>query len=240
MSRSLAIGVRDVYDCVKLSCRCRKVDRVAVVAHPWRQISASTVVLWLFGPVSDGSGGDGGGVRAELESCQRSVGVGALLTDWNAFARFAYARSTRAATAAAVVAFVIYQRADITPSEPRAALVRSSPITALGRAFDALLTARRRSALYRARSRNMSLVNGKLGAMNGHIQTASESKQPLADTCICNRPRSLVICRRCGYETEGRVRTTCLAHPNRQALMDQEVCPVCRASTLQEVRKNSN
>ncbi|XP_060062611.1 uncharacterized protein LOC132543158 [Ylistrum balloti] len=52
--------------------------------------------------------------------------------------------------------------------------------------------------------------------------------------CICNRDIKTILCRSCGMTFKGRVRRTCLMHPNNIHLMDLECCPNCKASHIKE------
>ncbi|OWF54328.1 uncharacterized protein CG13380-like [Mizuhopecten yessoensis] len=52
--------------------------------------------------------------------------------------------------------------------------------------------------------------------------------------CICNREMKTVLCRSCGMTFKGRVRRTCLLHPNNIHLMDLDCCPNCKASHIKE------
>ncbi|VDL80568.1 unnamed protein product [Nippostrongylus brasiliensis] len=59
---------------------------------------------------------------------------------------------------------------------------------------------------------------------------------PLKNTCICDRPKAHVICKRCGYECEGRVQLVCDVHPTTLSLMDLRECanPICRSIQIFE------
>ncbi|XP_012279950.1 uncharacterized protein CG13380 [Orussus abietinus] len=47
--------------------------------------------------------------------------------------------------------------------------------------------------------------------------------------CLCDRPRSHVLCRVCGFLTWGRIRYACPLHPLTLFLSDLTQCPCCRA-----------
>ena len=49
--------------------------------------------------------------------------------------------------------------------------------------------------------------------------------------CICNRPQQVVMCQKCGYCGEGRIRLPCPSHPSVTFLLDFAVCPNCKAGT---------
>uniref|UniRef100_A0A8R1DHP7 Uncharacterized protein n=1 Tax=Caenorhabditis japonica TaxID=281687 RepID=A0A8R1DHP7_CAEJA len=55
--------------------------------------------------------------------------------------------------------------------------------------------------------------------------------------CICDRKKTHVVCKRCGYECVGRVQITCGAHPLILALNDLRECPnpVCHSVQLLEI-----
>ncbi|CAO4369556.1 unnamed protein product [Caenorhabditis nigoni] len=54
--------------------------------------------------------------------------------------------------------------------------------------------------------------------------------------CICDRKKTHVVCKRCGYECVGRVQVTCGQHPLILALNDLRECPnpVCHSVQLLE------
>ncbi|CAD6194113.1 unnamed protein product [Caenorhabditis auriculariae] len=56
------------------------------------------------------------------------------------------------------------------------------------------------------------------------------------DGCICDRAKTHVLCKRCGYEGFGRVQIVCGAHPLMLALNDLRECPnpLCRSIQLVE------
>jgi len=63
---------------------------------------------------------------------------------------------------------------------------------------------------------------------------ASENIAPMGEQqggqCICSRPKSKVICQRCGYFAEQcRARRSCPTHPKLINLMDLSECPKCRS-----------
>ncbi|CAI2349195.1 unnamed protein product [Caenorhabditis sp. 36 PRJEB53466] len=55
--------------------------------------------------------------------------------------------------------------------------------------------------------------------------------------CICDRKKTHVVCKRCGYECVGRVQITCGQHPYILALNDLRECPnpVCHSVQLLEI-----
>lgn len=54
--------------------------------------------------------------------------------------------------------------------------------------------------------------------------------------CICDRKKTHVVCKRCGYECVGRVQVICGQHPLILALNDLRECPnpVCHSVQLLE------
>nr|CDJ89466.1 Hypothetical protein CBG13181 [Haemonchus contortus] len=59
---------------------------------------------------------------------------------------------------------------------------------------------------------------------------------PQKDICICDRPKTHVVCKRCGYECIGRVQLVCDVHPTILSLMDMRECanPICRSIQIFE------
>nr|XP_014280629.1 uncharacterized protein CG13380 [Halyomorpha halys] len=45
--------------------------------------------------------------------------------------------------------------------------------------------------------------------------------------CICDRPKTKIMCTNCDYVSFGRVRRTCNLHPYVTYLMDLIQCPKC-------------
>ncbi|GMS88076.1 hypothetical protein PENTCL1PPCAC_10251, partial [Pristionchus entomophagus] len=63
-------------------------------------------------------------------------------------------------------------------------------------------------------------------------------RQPKAsDGCICDREKTHVACKRCGYECSGRLALVCPLHPMQMNLMDLTACPnpLCHSVQLYEV-----
>ena len=64
----------------------------------------------------------------------------------------------------------------------------------------------------------------------GQMPSNRLSSQPRVDkyttshTCICQRPRQLVMCQHCGETFEGRVKRTCSTHPSVTYLLDVVAC----------------
>ncbi|EFO86872.1 hypothetical protein CRE_04676 [Caenorhabditis remanei] len=60
--------------------------------------------------------------------------------------------------------------------------------------------------------------------------------------CICDRKKTHVVCKRCGYECVGRVQVTCGQHPMILALNDLRECPnpVCHSVQLLEFDEFGN
>lgn len=79
------------------------------------------------------------------------------------------------------------------------------------------------------------IVNGPRGPLSRPNAFCAVSF-PLKDTCICDRPKSHVICKRCGYECFGRVQLVCDMHPTSLSLMDMRECanPICRSIQIFE------
>eukprot|EP00092_Neocalanus_flemingeri_P094522 GFUD01120210.1.p1 GENE.GFUD01120210.1~~GFUD01120210.1.p1 ORF type:complete len:178 (+),score=55.36 GFUD01120210.1:56-535(+) len=65
--------------------------------------------------------------------------------------------------------------------------------------------------------------------------------QPRVDmsstTCICHRPRQLVMCQHCGETFEGRVNRTCPTHPSVTYLLDVVACIGCKMSNLEDLKE---
>ncbi|PAV57266.1 hypothetical protein WR25_04692 [Diploscapter pachys] len=59
---------------------------------------------------------------------------------------------------------------------------------------------------------------------------------PDENTCLCERPDSHVVCKRCGYETRGRVQIVCPQHPTKLFLTDLRQCPepLCKSMQILE------
>ncbi|GMT18475.1 hypothetical protein PFISCL1PPCAC_9772, partial [Pristionchus fissidentatus] len=57
------------------------------------------------------------------------------------------------------------------------------------------------------------------------------------DGCICDREKTHVACKRCGYECTGRLSIVCPLHPMQMNLMDLTACPnpLCHSVQLYEV-----
>ncbi|WKX99850.1 hypothetical protein Q1695_014600 [Nippostrongylus brasiliensis] len=79
------------------------------------------------------------------------------------------------------------------------------------------------------------IVNGPRGPLSRPNAFCSVPF-PLKNTCICDRPKAHVICKRCGYECEGRVQLVCDVHPTTLSLMDLRECanPICRSIQIFE------
>ena len=54
--------------------------------------------------------------------------------------------------------------------------------------------------------------------------------------CVCNRAKQLVLCQRCGFTCQGRVKGRCAQHPGALFLLDISSCPSCRAG-LQDLKE---
>ncbi|CAI4231206.1 unnamed protein product [Auanema sp. JU1783] len=92
-------------------------------------------------------------------------------------------------------------------------------------------------------------------ATNKTQQTSITSKQPATrpnafcpqvleagkTQCICKRPESHIICKRCGYEGFGRVQVVCIQHPMKLNLMDLRECPeaLCRSILIVELQTSN-
>uniref|UniRef100_A0A2A4JL75 Uncharacterized protein n=1 Tax=Heliothis virescens TaxID=7102 RepID=A0A2A4JL75_HELVI len=48
--------------------------------------------------------------------------------------------------------------------------------------------------------------------------------------CSCNRDKTIVFCRSCGYYCNGRIRLICEKHPRVTFLLDIAECPRCHSS----------
>ncbi|GMR40050.1 hypothetical protein PMAYCL1PPCAC_10245, partial [Pristionchus mayeri] len=59
------------------------------------------------------------------------------------------------------------------------------------------------------------------------------------DGCICEREKTHVACKRCGYECTGRLALVCPLHPMQMNLMDLTACPnpICHSVQLYEVAR---
>lgn len=54
--------------------------------------------------------------------------------------------------------------------------------------------------------------------------------------CSCNRPKAKIMCLECGTFFDGRVQTSCPAHPRRIGLMDFNNCINCRGIQIFECK----
>ncbi|XP_059061537.1 uncharacterized protein CG13380 [Achroia grisella] len=50
--------------------------------------------------------------------------------------------------------------------------------------------------------------------------------------CSCNREKTIVFCRACGYYCNGRIRLKCEQHPRVTFLLDISECPRCHSSVF--------
>ena len=48
-------------------------------------------------------------------------------------------------------------------------------------------------------------------------------------SCVCNRPKKVVLCSQCGATLSGRVTGQCVQHPAAIFLLDMTSCPQCKA-----------
>ena len=48
-------------------------------------------------------------------------------------------------------------------------------------------------------------------------------------SCVCNRPKKVVLCSQCGATFSGRVTGQCVQHPAAIFLLDMTSCPQCKA-----------
>ncbi|ETN78763.1 hypothetical protein RB195_009677 [Necator americanus] len=79
------------------------------------------------------------------------------------------------------------------------------------------------------------IVNGPRGPLS-RPNAFCPLPPPQKDMCICDRPNTHVICKRCGYECIGRVQLVCDLHPTSLSLMDMRECgnPICRSIQIFE------
>jgi len=56
-------------------------------------------------------------------------------------------------------------------------------------------------------------------------------------TCICNRPRQLVMCQHCGETFEGRVKLICPSHPSVTYLLDVVACRGCKMDDVEALKE---
>ena len=56
-------------------------------------------------------------------------------------------------------------------------------------------------------------------------------------TCICNRPRQLVMCQHCGETFEGRVKLICPSHPSVTYLLDVVACRGCNMDSVEALKE---
>ena len=56
------------------------------------------------------------------------------------------------------------------------------------------------------------------------------AKQEIKLECICERPKQIILCHKCGESFQGRIKRKCSAHPNVLYLYDVEACTKCRTS----------
>lgn len=56
-----------------------------------------------------------------------------------------------------------------------------------------------------------------------------EVKEVYIKQCSCNRGKTIVFCRACGYYCNGRIRLKCAVHPRVTFLLDIAECPRCHS-----------
>lgn len=68
-----------------------------------------------------------------------------------------------------------------------------------------------------------------------------EVPQVYTKKCSCNRDKTIVFCRSCGYYCNGRIRLKCEIHPRVTFLLDISECPRCHSAVfLDEYMANNN
>lgn len=115
----------------------------------------------------------------------------------------------------------------------RVVSLSSSNLVAMGDKFESS------SGNLEAMGHKFKSSNGNLAASGGRSSISSEkisfnmsnggdmgpvSKIP----CICERPKTKVFCRCCGFfQEDARVRALCALHPQIFYLLDMDTCPRC-------------
>lgn len=62
--------------------------------------------------------------------------------------------------------------------------------------------------------------------------TTTTRSTATTSSCICNRPRQLIMCQQCGAIFEGRVKRTCPSHPSITFLLDLVACIGCKMDNV--------
>ena len=82
---------------------------------------------------------------------------------------------------------------------------------------------------------------GKVGTVflptNRPTTKLKMDKTNSSTTCICNRPRQLVMCQHCGETFEGRVKMTCPTHPSVTYLLDVVACRGCKMDDVKALKE---
>lgn len=91
-----------------------------------------------------------------------------------------------------------------------------------------------------------SISNFKLSGNDAYHyrNPAIKTKQASADeyddydesSCaVCDRKSTTIMCKNCGHDWVGRVRTKCQSHPSTVYLMDLEACTKCASKDIKEL-----
>ena len=75
------------------------------------------------------------------------------------------------------------------------------------------------------------------GGRKAPSQKVDRTSTTAATTCICNRPRQLVMCQHCGETFEGRVKMICPSHPSVTYLLDVVACKGCKMDNIEALRE---
>ncbi|KAL3194144.1 hypothetical protein MRX96_016285 [Rhipicephalus microplus] len=71
-------------------------------------------------------------------------------------------------------------------------------------------------------------------ALADAILEAARSTRASEQSCLCNRPMTVVFCGTCCCSFKGRVQRSCGEHPKVIHLMDTDKCPKCYSDNLIE------
>jgi hypothetical protein len=86
----------------------------------------------------------------------------------------------------------------------------------------------------RYHTRETALMGGGRKAPSQKVDRISTTA---ATTCVCNRPRQLVMCQHCGETFEGRVKLICPSHPSVTYLLDVVACKGCKMDNIEALRE---